>query len=987
MERDNYFILLDLPHTEENQATLEAAIKKKQAEWSRMRNHPSKGILANKYLGMLSDIRQVMLNESLRQAEAQAAEQITLQAQKRAYAAINKEIQLHAAKGFMTQKEFDRLKKTYPQFGEDEIKKLLPKNIKIQANDPAQKSKASKATHKRDMAEIRSRLEIIGAKSLYDFLGVGSHTSPTALQAKIKTLDADIKRAGNKTAEITAKGDLIGYCLVHLDDSTKRKAYDQALALQGLDALDQTLKIFEEGSTLYAKQFETLVKEGVSLGIDKDVVTDHIKAYAQKRKLSLEVNLASTEGLFPCGSCGHAVSPQQARCTACGFPTQVECPTCGTENPSHHAQCSQCGFAVGDMPLALPLIRDARLALSRQEYETAQRTLSEAGVFWPSNTEIAELTKEVTSASKELADRYTELRTLADGAQYYTAHKKLQAQPTGIQNAQWKALQQEIEDRKSEADHALQKARQAQGLANQIAAYQRGLQIALDCEEATRQLQALPPVPPSQVHIREKAGAVQVEWPALPTQGQGVTLHLLRKVGSAPAHAQDGTVVYEGVSSPYVDRAVSGGEEYYYAAYAARQGIFSKTAALSDPLLLATPPEQVQALGDNMRIRLSWKLQQGSTAPEVLIYGQPGSPPQALKDSLQLATVTGNEFVHTDLQNGKTYGYTLVARYSLSGRKQKLSEAVFVKAQPVSPPAPITDLQLRHLGSVWEAIWTPPTQGSVILYRSPAPFALGPNRLISETERAQLGTSLTPTEPGRARIPKDFQGHLHVMPVLSTLAHHVTGTPQHITHFPKLERLAIRQRNGHWGVYWDWPPHSQEVHIAYGPATDTLSPPHRIAAPPQPGTTGEMSLLVQEEWPQVVVSARLVANKAKGPSQECVQVLQKPKVHFEVQLVKKPRRKRPALLRLRVQRTGSFEGAVAIVMKENYLPLSREGGGSQLLHRFTPEDFTHNLHEFEFFMPLESRRVTKLCFRLFPDNEVEDLPFDVEKNQYVLPLK
>ena len=75
MDRVNFYQLLELPINppESNPQAIEDAIKKKQAEWSRLRNHPTKGIQARHYISLLSEIRNVMTDSELRQKEAQAA--------------------------------------------------------------------------------------------------------------------------------------------------------------------------------------------------------------------------------------------------------------------------------------------------------------------------------------------------------------------------------------------------------------------------------------------------------------------------------------------------------------------------------------------------------------------------------------------------------------------------------------------------------------------------------------------------------------------------------------------------------------------------------------------------------------------------------------------------------------------------------------------------------------------------------------------------
>ena len=59
MDRINFYQLLELQINppENNAETIENAIKKKQSHWSRLRNHPTKGIQARHYISLLPEIR------------------------------------------------------------------------------------------------------------------------------------------------------------------------------------------------------------------------------------------------------------------------------------------------------------------------------------------------------------------------------------------------------------------------------------------------------------------------------------------------------------------------------------------------------------------------------------------------------------------------------------------------------------------------------------------------------------------------------------------------------------------------------------------------------------------------------------------------------------------------------------------------------------------------------------------------------------------
>ncbi len=72
MQRENYYILLELSvdPPENDPEIIEKAIQTKKIEWSRLRNHPTKGLQIQKFINMIPDIENVMRDETLRQEEA-----------------------------------------------------------------------------------------------------------------------------------------------------------------------------------------------------------------------------------------------------------------------------------------------------------------------------------------------------------------------------------------------------------------------------------------------------------------------------------------------------------------------------------------------------------------------------------------------------------------------------------------------------------------------------------------------------------------------------------------------------------------------------------------------------------------------------------------------------------------------------------------------------------------------------------------------------
>ena len=111
MGRINYYQLLDLPINppENDLEVIEETIKKKQMAWSRLRNHPTKGIQARHYISLLPEIRKVMTDEGLRQKEADAAVVELKKRLEAIFKAVDRHIDLVGCKGEILEEEIEKI--------------------------------------------------------------------------------------------------------------------------------------------------------------------------------------------------------------------------------------------------------------------------------------------------------------------------------------------------------------------------------------------------------------------------------------------------------------------------------------------------------------------------------------------------------------------------------------------------------------------------------------------------------------------------------------------------------------------------------------------------------------------------------------------------------------------------------------------------------------------------------------------------------------
>ncbi|PIE71828.1 MAG: hypothetical protein CSA22_00770 [Deltaproteobacteria bacterium] len=339
MTRENYFILLELqvdpPETDAQ--VIEAAITKKQAEWSRLRNHPTKGTQAKQLIGMISDIRKVMLDDVLRDEEAVRASKAAERQEAESFAEVDRFIDILMSKGGISKEEiFNLAKKTGLEpkavqgriakkmkektalldrhietrsakgfMTPDEITTLsqthgLPeKMIRKRITVPIQKGKSGFQTEPESRLAksiekgIADNLKIVGKSSLYDFLGLSPLATLEELQQQALAVKADYDRMAKKDATTTAGIVLTGHCMTLFKTAEARRMYDQARVASRLEELDGDIDIAGMGGKIKPGTFRELMKRAESIGMDPDAAEAYITDYCRKRKWKLNTGSVS----------------------------------------------------------------------------------------------------------------------------------------------------------------------------------------------------------------------------------------------------------------------------------------------------------------------------------------------------------------------------------------------------------------------------------------------------------------------------------------------------------------------------------------------------------------------------------------------------------------------------------------------------------------------------------------------------------------------
>jgi hypothetical protein len=334
MERKNFYILLDLSidPPEEDQKIIELAIKQKQAEWSRFRNHPTKGLKAKQYIGLLPEIRRIMGDPELRKNEASNAAAIlskktgekllvidrhiaicmskgfitdeeifnlakrhsvkaneirkrVKQREDAKNAEIDKQIKLRSAKGYITKGELSELAKIH-SVSTKEIRKRVTCPIKKSLQKSAKESKPlDKAIEK----IITDNLKIVGKSSLYQFLDLPSDSSLEALQEKSKKKESELRKRGKKDAISTAGIALAGHCRTIFKTENSRNSYDITNTRLLLKGLDSDIDVAGMDGRIRAEYYNALIDSAVKLGMSRNEAQKYIRDYAREKKWEIEI--------------------------------------------------------------------------------------------------------------------------------------------------------------------------------------------------------------------------------------------------------------------------------------------------------------------------------------------------------------------------------------------------------------------------------------------------------------------------------------------------------------------------------------------------------------------------------------------------------------------------------------------------------------------------------------------------------------------------
>lgn len=836
MPRDNYYVLLGLdPDRDTTWGAIEPVLKKKRTEWSMP--HPTKKLEYQKNRALLPDIEKVLKNDETRRGEADEARRIVAERRSGALQELDKLLEVTGAKGYLT---------------EDDVKALTnaatgrwnAKDVRDRAAARGLKVQVKKAEVKRGpvldstiQEQISAALRIADAADLYALLKLPKSTSSRELHQRSDAEYQQIRTHGDKTQpDVNARQELYGLCLKIFASDGERDKYDNALAQQRLKSIMSLAEAAGAGEgRIVAKVMDELIKEGKKGGLAQEEVVASVVEVATRRKWTVEVpSVPSAQSLQVCGACG-ALGPIGKNCSQCGASYEIACPKCRATNVNGARTCVNCRFEIGDMPLAERALRSAK-ALLADDPASASKLVEEALRYWPGHPQATQLKSELERQREARQARETTIRDLLEKVNQSRRKREFEAARKPLDelariaptHADLPALRTAVTTAMKEAESQVNRAKalQAQGkMDDALDAYDAALAACADFQAARDGLARCPPLPPVQLQAQANSSAIVLQWKASSSRGQ---LHyvIVRKADSAPTRPDDGQRLGATPSLAFHDPSAPSGGRWFYAVFSERSGAASHQAAVVGPVVRTAEISNLAPQAGDARAVLHWKAPPGVKSIEV--WRKAHSEPLRRGDGTRVSC-TLESAVDQDLVNGTPYGYRIVSVFAGGDGQPLASQGVTCLVVPVTPPTPVTDLNLEVTATAFRATYTPPARGLVQVFRLPgaSPYSVGQG--IPASDVPALGKPLPSFGPNVVGEPLAGKTELHLLPVSVVGSAYIAGKSVSRSWVPEIEGLAAQYRGISIVATWNWPPGVAAVTLVVREGGHAESPNDRRA--------------------------------------------------------------------------------------------------------------------------------------------------------------
>ncbi len=833
MSRQNYYQLLELDYDVDNYDEIKKAILQKRAEWSKLRNHPTKSNEALAKLEALKGIEEVMQDPDQRIEEAEEAKRLDMEEkaaeERKKYAAVDAAVAISSKKGWIEEAEIQLMADLFHvQTAEVKNRVTFPiENRPVkQRKKKREKVNISKA---KEIAESCEKLgiesaHISGVPSLYDYLQL-SPTSSTDVLIQATDEKFQLLAKSKRSASNNIESNLRAHCrTIFLKE---REQYDKALSQLRLLKMDNLLQIVSATKVIQPAVLEQLKKEAMGYG---DLTADEAQIYLEAYCKEHDIETVSEDLQTPaqpvkkCGFCGLINRASNHHCSKCQTKLDVTCPTCGRQAHSSDQVCGTCGFELGNMANVPHLLAHVKRAIYTEQFDQAKQLVLEILDWWPNHPTAQEMLALVEANEKKKQESLSTLKELMGKNHFYTARslfieeRKLVQMSLSLQSMEKESLEQI-----HLAESYLKRADSVQEEAAKAEYYLKAIEAAADCEKAKRMLAKWPPSPPSALQVSSESTSIALKWQASTAKGP-IVYRLLRKKDSVSNHFQDGEILQESADCSYTDYTAEGGYPYYYSLYAIRGSIVSKHGLNQGPFIRRAEVDNIEIIQENNFIELKWTKPPGASTVEV--WRKEDGVPQKRQDGNIVKGVTDGGVIDQDVIFGKNYGYLIVVVYQ-SDEKTFYSEGLTRKSKMVPLPKMVQNVMAtrKEDGIIIDWDYEETTNDQLDIYYSYSPFSNYNEEPISLEELPDFGKKLSITKSQQhAFLSVSMKKPVYLLPVTQNDEVALIGKMIVSKEHPEVRTIRHWMDKKDIVLQWDWPHDVKEVVIVCGEETFPKSP-------------------------------------------------------------------------------------------------------------------------------------------------------------------
>jgi hypothetical protein len=208
-----------------------------------------------------------LLNSESRDKEAEEAKNIKLAEDKAKYEKLLTAAFILVKNGEIDGNSLKVLAKKH-KLSEDEILKIL--KVKVKKVEVTCKDDGVKLLDDSIIKKIRSDLNIIRKKDLFDFLSLSLTSSCTVLLQKANEIYNQSARNANKTADVTATNSLAAICQTYLKDEDGKKKYQKSLQYESFSEVKELIDLAASDGSIDDIEYQNLIITCTEKGIPID---------------------------------------------------------------------------------------------------------------------------------------------------------------------------------------------------------------------------------------------------------------------------------------------------------------------------------------------------------------------------------------------------------------------------------------------------------------------------------------------------------------------------------------------------------------------------------------------------------------------------------------------------------------------------------------------------------------------------------------------